>query len=166
MITIQGEIGNYIKVPNYIFVNGLEYESGEWTPSSNIARGEIQFSNTHTEPPALIVLATTSSANPKPNSALEFVYLDWEKITGSWIKTDFIDLRFTYATVYFLYTSMSSSVSSGRTTCFHSGDGDSDSSYPKYFAKNDVFYPYALGESRKWQSGTTYKWLAVWLPEN
>lgn len=164
MITIQGEIGSFLKVPE--FVNGLEYETGSWTPSSSVARGEIQFSNNHTEPPAIIVLATTSTSNPSTNSALEFVYLDWEKLTGSWIKTDFINLRFTYATVYYLYTSMSSSVSSGRTTCFQTGDGDSGISYKKYFAKNNAFYPYALADSRKWQGRTTYKWIAVWYSED
>ena len=169
MITIQGEIGNYIKVPEYIFVNGLEYEAGEWTPSSNVKKGEIQFSKTHTNAPSVVIVATTDTSAPHANQALEFVFLNWEKIVGHWIKTDSTPLNYGYGSVYYTYSNLGGSVSSSRTLCTKSGDAATDYTYVQYYADNEACYPqcgYTSGNDRLWRSDTTYKWLAIWYPEN
>lgn len=146
--------------------SGLEYEAGTWTPESDIARGTISFSNTHTEAPVFVLLSDmTGTAHSATNSNYNFVYCDFYKLWGQGIP--YSSSGFRYAVVHYSYRANSTSgISSGVLICSYNSDNtsSSSSSYPRYWASPTGFHPYASSASRYWRAGRTYKWIAVWKP--
>jgi len=144
--------------------SGLTYETGTWTPTSDIARGEISFANTHSEAPILIALSdATGTANTVTNSNMSFVFFDPYKAFGAGFPYNSTGLR--YAFNFYGYRGTSTgSISGSVFMCSKNSDntGSSDTSYPRYWASPTKFYPYSNSTSRYWRSGRTYKWYAVW----
>jgi hypothetical protein len=145
---------------------GLEYESGTWEPASDIARGSISFTNSHSEAPAVIVLSdATGTAHSATNSNYVFVWFDYYKLDGKGVP--YSSSGFRYATAFFNYRgSSTSSISTGGYICSQNSGNTSSSgaSYPRYWASPTGFHPYTNSTSRYWRAGRTYKWLAIWKP--
>ena len=137
--------------------SGLVYESGTYTPSSNIARPTISFTNTHTTPPfyAMIYDATgTTYTTGYSNKMFE--------ITATY----YIDSGSSSALAYYGRTSYlyrSSNSNSGGGTNL-SSTSDSGNSGVGYYVGNTYFKPYTSSDTRYWRAGRTYKWIAVWGP--
>jgi len=144
--------------------SGLTYETGTWTPTSDIARGEISFANTHSEAPILIALSdATGTANAVTNSNMSFVFFDPYKAFGAGFPYNSTGLRYVFNFYGYRGTSTGSISCSGFMCSKNSGNtGSSDTSYPRYWASPTKFYPYSNSDSRYWRSGRTYKWYAVW----
>ena len=146
--------------------SGLEYETGTYTPSSDIARPTITWANSHTEAPVLVLFSDqTGTAHSTTNSNYNFMYCDFYKLWGHGIP--YSSSGFRYAVAYYSYRSSStSSISSGGTICSNNSDSTSASgtSYPRYWASPTDFHPYSGSTSRYWRRGRTYKWIAVWKP--
>lgn len=145
---------------------GLVYETGTWTPTENVARPTISFSNAHTEPPAIVEMTDVSSSSTiSTYSNVSMIYYDVYKLHGSGYPYG------TSSTYYGLsqYTYVASSVSSlsgSRTFITETSDYPDDSSvyYPRYWVTETEFHPYTNSTSRYWRAGRTYKWIAVWAP--
>lgn len=146
--------------------SGLEYETGTWTPSSDIARGEISFANSHTEAPVLIYLCdVTGTKHSASNSNYVFMYADPFKLWGNGYP--YSSSGFRYANAWYCYrgTSTSSIGAGGMLITNKSSSSDASSTaYPRYWATESKFYPYTNGTSRYWRAGRTFKWIAVWNP--
>ena len=146
--------------------SGLKYETGEYTPSSDITRPTITFSNSHTEAPVFVLFSDmTGTAHSDTNSNYNFMYCDFYKLWGHGIPYSSSGYR--YAAAYYSYRSNStSSISSSATICSYNSSNTSSSStsYPRYWASPTDFHPYSNSTSRYWRSGRTYKWIAVWKP--
>lgn len=145
---------------------GLEYEEGIWTPSSDIARGEITFTNSHTDAPVLVYLAdATGTGYSTTNSNMMFCFCDPYKLWG--VGFPYSSSGFRYAVAYFSYRgSSTSSLASSAVLCSQNSSSTSASgtSYPRYWASPTGFHPYSNSTSRYWRHGRTYKWIAVWKP--
>lgn len=145
---------------------GLTYETGTWTPTADIARGTISFSNSHSEPPVAIVLAdATGTASSTTNSNHMFVWFDVQRLTGHGFP--YSSSGFRYAAAYYSYRgSSTSSLSNSGYLCSQqtTSTGASGVSYPKYWATASEFHPYSQSTSRYWRAGRTFKWIAIWKP--
>ena len=145
---------------------GLVYETGTWTPSDDIARGTVSFSNSHTDPPFLICLSdTTGTAHSVTNSNYLFCFFDPDRAFG--VGYPYSSSGYRYAVAYFSYRgSSTSSISSAAMLCSQrtTNTSSSGTSYPKYWATKSEFHPYSNSTSRYWRGGRTFKWYAVWLP--
>lgn len=143
--------------------SGLEYETGTWTPSSDITRGTITFSNTHTNPPAFYAISdATGDLNATQNSALFNGYCDVYRLWGLGFPGSSTTYR--YAVVTQTYKT-SSGTSNGVTSCSTNSDntGSGSVSYSRYWATPTEFHPYMNSTSRYWRAGRTYKWIAIWV---
>ena len=139
-----------------------EYETGTYTPTSDIARPTINFSNTHTNPPSIIVLADSNQTlSAAANANLYFTYIDHERLFGHGWPYSTNARR--YGAALYCYKS-SNGISNSQSTFSYSSTntGDSSSSYPRYFATPTGFKPYSGSTSRYWKSGRAYKWIAIW----
>ena len=142
----------------------LEYEEGTWIPSEDIARGTINFTRTHTEPPIVIVLADatgTTCSTTYTNHAFMWWNYDLAYDTG----IPYAETGFRYATASYSYRGTSTTaLTNAITICTQpsSSTGDSSTSYPRYWATETSFYPYTNGTDRYWRTDRTYKWIAIW----
>ena len=145
---------------------GLEYESGTYTPTSDIARATINFTNTHTVPPAIVNIfdCSETATYPSSNSNVSMTYVDMYRLYGSKYLYSQKTTEYRYAVVNNVYYGTSlTNLSIASTFCLYNSDntGDGSNSYSRYFAKPNCFYPYT-GSSRYWKANRTYKWIAIW----
>lgn len=144
---------------------GLEYETGTYTPSSNIARPEIPFSNTHSKPPVFFVMTdVTGTANVATNTNFSVVFYDFYQLSQTGIPYSSTSYRYGMAT-YTYRANSSSSLTNSTSLMLYDSDTEDDSSqgYPRYWAKETCFYPSSASTSRYWRAVRTYKWIAVWI---
>lgn len=145
---------------------GLVYETGTWTPSADVARGEIFFSNTHTDMPIFIMLTDVGGDYYDTlQSNLAFFYMDWEKIFGEPFYTSSTVKQ--YGLTYNRYRSSNVTATTASYNGIRhpsSNTNDDSTAYFRYYATNTKFMPYTDGASRYWRAGRTYKWIAVWAP--
>lgn len=145
---------------------GLTYETGTYEPSSDIARPQITFSNTHTEAPVLIYMCdVTGTAHSTTNSNYLFCYCDPFKLWGQGYP--YSSSGFRYANAYYAYrSSNTNSISAAGLLITNKSSSTTSSStaYPRYWATETGFHPYSNSTSRYWRAGRTFKWIAVWKP--
>lgn len=122
---------------------GLEYESGTYEPSSDIAKPQINFSKTHTKAPILVAIADQTSTTPSANSNVSCVILCYYNAFGA-------NMMSYQAIGYYTYKTSSSMTSSGNPQQTAS------------WVSSEWFKPQSNSNSRYWRSGRTYKWVAVW----
>lgn len=146
--------------------SGLEYETGTYTPTSDIARPTISWSKTHTEAPVLVFLCdVTGTAHSTANSNYVFMYADPYKLWGHGFP--YTSSGYRYANVWYCYRGTSTSyLSTGGLTTSNNSDSTSTNgaSYPRYWVSPTDFHPYTNSTSRYWRKDRTYKWIAVWKP--
>lgn len=151
-------------IVNVAAAAGLEYETGTWEPTSDIARGTISFANSHSAPPTAIFLADAEgTASSATNSNHMFVWFDVQRFTGHGFP--YSSSGFRYAAAYYSYRgSSTSSISSAGYLCSQQTTSSSASgvTYPKYWANEREFHPYSNSTSRYWRAGRSYKWVAIW----
>lgn len=145
---------------------GLEYETGTWTPDSDIARGTVTFSDTHTLPPIFaMVVDATGTSDTTTNTNMLWAYVDSYRLTGNGYP--YSSSAYRYGQVYFTYRGTSAtSLTSSATTITYNSDNTSSSStgYARYWATSTNLRPYSNSTSRYWRANRTYKWIAVWAP--
>lgn len=118
---------------------GLEYESGTYTPTSDIAAPTISFSKVHTEAPIYFAIVDVSGASSiTANSNLFVGYFDCYKMFGAGYP--YSTNAYRYALMNYVYKS-SSSTSSGVTQIQYSSDEteDSGTAYARYWATESGF---------------------------
>lgn len=136
---------------------GLEYEEGTFTPSEDVAKPTIYFSNTHTSRPFSITIADVGATTPDTSSAVVWNFVSYYDVFGSPYN---IDSNLYYAIIPYRYKTSSSDTAStfrintlsntGTNVCF------------QYWVSESAFYP--EGNNSTYRSGRTYKWIAVWAP--
>jgi len=143
---------------------GLEYESGTYTPASNIAQPTISFANTHSTTPMIAIISDISAASSiTSNSNLCVCYAETYKYTNTSFPSSTSAVR--YGFVYYYYRSSSNSNYGNVTLSYNSNDtGNSSTSYARYWVTESSFKPSSNSTSRYFRSGRSYKWIAVWAP--
>lgn len=145
---------------------GLVYETGTYTPTSDIARPQILWTNSHTEAPVLVLFSdVTGTAHSTTNSNYVFAFVDPYKLWGKGFP--YTSSGYRYAVAYYSYRGSSTkSISTGSVIMLNNSDSttSNDTSYPRYWVSPTDFHPYSNSSSRYWSSGRTFKWIAVWKP--
>lgn len=140
---------------------GLEYETGTWTPSEDVARPTISFTDTHTDPPMFVMLSdATGTDDQTAYSNYGFAYSSFYSYTGQGVPSNETSGR-RYALAGYVYRSTGNPAQAVTGITNLTG---STSSAVEYWVSSTGFFPYSASESRYWRAGRTYKWVAVWAP--
>lgn len=147
---------------------GLEYETGTWSPSEDVARPTISFTNSHTTPPIHISFVDATNdygTSGVTNANMGFEYTDWWRLTKAGLYYASSTIYYGVAN-YWYRTTNAESFTTNRAYFTANSDnaGDSGTTYPRYWANETGFRPYTSSSSRHWLAGRTYKWIAVWAP--
>ena len=154
----------YSQVTVSVPTSGLTYETGTYSPTSNIARPTISFSKTHTYLPFFIAFVRTDTSTPAASRNINFIYYDPTRIGAS---SGYMYASSTrYGFIFYVVTSSSGNGTTGNVQFSYpsSNTGSSSTSYPRYWVSASDFKPYSNSTSRYWASGETFKWIAVWAP--
>lgn len=145
--------------------SGLEYETGTYKPSSDVAQPTISFSNTHSTMPFFVMMWDGTGTNASTSySNLSFIYADWSAFNGEGVPNAG-QSNCRYGLVSYCYRANSTSSVSQTVTALtypSSNTGSGSSAYPRYWVTSTNFKPGTASTSRYWKSGRTYKWYAVW----
>lgn len=140
----------------------IEMESGTWTPSSDVARGDITFTKTHTKPPTFAVI--TCAGYPSASSNVAFAIIDTDALLG--VDIPYSSSAYRHALAVYTYRPSSgsnTSVTGYQVTYGATNTGSTSATYYRYYATATKFTPYTGSAQRYWRSGTTYTWKAYWL---
>lgn len=144
--------------------SGLTYETGTYTPTNDIARPTIAFTNVHNEAPIYIgMFDVTDTSNQNTNTNYCWEYFDHYKMWGTSLPYASDGLR--YAFIFYYYRSTSTTATTtGWVQCSNNSDssGDGDTSYPRYWVTETDFKPSSNSTTRYWRASRTYKWIAIW----
>lgn len=142
---------------------GVEYESGTYIPTQDIARPYISFSKTHTLPPTYVSIYDVGDTIQPNNSVVAMTYIDMYRIFGGSYMYSTTAAR--YGTIQYIYRGTSAtSLNTGTVHLTYNSDNtsSSSSSYARYWADPSGFHPYSNATSRYFFAGRTYKWYAFW----
>lgn len=140
---------------------GSEMETGTYTPSANETRPSISFTNQHANPPIVVYMCDAGSPyTPSANAMMLWGYYDIWQVTGGGCPNDTTTLMYAYYEYFYLSTTGSAGGSRNYFP-YNSSEGSSNYQHPGYYVDNTRFIPYG-SSSRYWQSGRTYKWIAIW----
>ena len=132
--------------------SGKEFETGTYSPTSDIAQPTISFTNTHSEAPVLVAMVDQSSTAYSNNSSVACVIFYPALLFGTGYVYQNTTKRDLVA--YYSYKGSSSSLSAAGTHVV-------STSVSTWVSKTG-FSPYTNSTSRYWRSGRTYKWIAIW----
>ena len=143
--------------------SGLEYETGTYTPTTDVTRPTIEFATTHAKPPMFILFMVANTSEIATYSGAVFIYTDYYQLNevGVWYSSS--ALRYGYA--YWVCRTTGSNAGSGGGSAIqypYTNAGNSSSAYARYFADESGFRPYIGSSNRYWRGGRSYTWIAVW----
>lgn len=138
---------------------GLEYETGTFSPESDIARPEIIFKNSHTDPPVMVTIQdSTGTIYTTSSTVVEFTFAYFSKFSGTpLVASSSLSI---YAILYQVNRGSNASQFSASGEMLSSESGSSGVSR---YVSNTGFIP-NRANNYYYRSGRTYKWLAVWKP--
>lgn len=145
---------------------GLEYETGTWTPSANVANTTISLSNTHTVAPFFYMITDAEGEyfNPGVNRCLNVTYFNNAQVFGAPFYVGSGASPIYGQVAYAASNNSSLSRSALSLTSPYTDSGASSTSYPRHWATETTIRAYTNNSSRYWIAGKTYKWVAVWTP--
>ena len=145
---------------------GLEFETGTWTPSEDIAKYTISFQNEHTKPPFFYGIVDASGENPVTGSNVYLYVVDNSQFGGA-PKSGASGTAKEYGVAYEGYLSGTQIGTNARrfNAKADSGEPTSDQNV-RYWVKEDSILVYCGSDSCYWRSNRTYRWIAVFAPES
>lgn len=149
-------------------VGGLEYETGTWTPESDVSDYLITLNNTHTAAPYYYMITDESgSYSSATTSSFAVIYNNFHQLFGQAFQINSTGDNM-YAIVHFLYRSSSADALSGtaglQITHPYTDTVANSNIYSRYWATETTIRAYTNSTSRYFRAGRTYKWIAVWAP--
>lgn len=145
---------------------GLTYETGTFTPTSDVATYNIAFSKTYATLPFLtLVLPALDAYDSTLNSAASAYYLNWDTLLGVAVHQSSTTIYYGASNYRYRGTN-ATSTSSGTSTINYpdSNTGSNTTSYPRFWATESGMKAYSGTTSAYFRSGKTYRWIAVWPP--
>lgn len=134
---------------------GLEYEAGTFTVSTNTTRPTITFLNAHTTTPMFVMVADATGT--------------YDSTTQTYHSDALYDTSKIGATLY--ASSSSTSIGEERYTYratnasqFSTGTISLANSSSLSGRLTSTYFTPGTGSTRKYITGRTYKWIAVWAP--
>lgn len=146
---------------------GLVYESGTFTPTEDVTDYAITFSGTHgTLPFFAIVMTAVDGYDATLNSAALSYYINWGTLFGSpfYMSTDSKN----YGTAQYIRRGSNATGSSSGSSTISYPDSDTQtnqSARPRYWVTETGMTARSGNSAAYFRSGTTYRWMAVWAPE-
>lgn len=132
---------------------GLVYESGTYTPASNVAQPTISFANAHsTEPCCVIFSDVTGTAQNTANSEMAWYFVSHYDAFGAALNGGGSTTYYGIRRGYYRGSSTTLTASGGTLT-----------SQTSDYVSSSGFTP-SNGNGYYWRAGRTYKWIAVWAP--
>ena len=143
---------------------GLEYETGTYTPAQDIAVPTINFSNTHSTPPSIVIMSdATNTYDSTSNSNVFFCYVYAASLLDAELKASTSSTQYGFYLYKYRGTNSTSFSTTQGSLTFSSSNPDAISqSYPRYWVNESCFKPQSLSTSRYWRANRTYKWIAIW----
>lgn len=139
---------------------GLVYESGTWTPSEDIARPTITFTNQHSDIPMLIMMVDATGTDDQTQSTnYGFSYTAFNAFSNAVPSNITTNCR--YGLASYVYRTSSNPAQGISAVTLISG---SKASAEPYWVTASEFYPSSASDTRYWRTSRTYKWIAVWAP--
>lgn len=137
-------------------VQGMDYETGEWTQIGNLTSETISFSRQHEKPPVLfLVYASPGTINA--NTAFGELFVNYVRLLGVALQTTLTQAKYG---VRILWTTFSStSQISQSVTNITTADGLSG------YATNENFTFSSFESTVYIRTNKKYKWIAVFMPE-
>ena len=143
---------------------GLEYETGTWTPSADIAQQQIAFNNAHSNPPFAFAIVDITGTNQSVTSSNVFVlFCDFAQL-GNPINISDGSLEYGRMLAGRKNTSTNIATTIKQLTSKSTSGTSSDRSNVRYWATETYIYATDGDNSDYWRAGRTYKWIAVWAP--
>lgn len=136
---------------------GLHYETGTFTPTSNTATANIPFSNAHTVSPFIFIVFDSGNYSSTTKSDIAFVYFNWKAITGYSMEPASNGGSRVTGGYRFIYRDTSTSAFS---------TANSDITTDGYDPVQPTYVYLTPSSSRYWRSGRSYRWIAVWPPND
>lgn len=139
---------------------GLVYESGIYTPTEDIAQPTINFTNSHTDRPFIVIMQDMSGSSniATQNSNLLCAMVNWYDFSGDGVYGSSSSAN--YAKIQYIYKTNGIGSSTATITSLTGTNSSSIS----YWLSNTSFKPGSASTSRYWRKNRTYKWIAVWKP--
>lgn len=137
---------------------GLEYETGTWTPATDSTGYFIPFANVHTSAPFYYAIVCTSAFVSSSTGGL--IYTNWHQVTGYPLYVSATGIRYGIAQ----RIASGGASSNNNITYPYTDQGDSTTSYSRYWAKETGIRAQQYNTGYPWRGGSTYKWIAVWAP--
>ena len=135
---------------------GLEYETGTWTPESDISVYWITFSNSHADAPFYyVVFDATGTYDDTAYSNYLIEYLDVYRLSGN---------PYYVTSSQAVYARYFTGYRTNSATVIGTGGGNVATPGSSSYATNEKIYATTSSSSRYWRAGRTYKWIAVWAP--
>lgn len=138
---------------------GLVYESGTYTPTTDVAHPTISFADSHTAAPVFACLADVENTVTETDCAIWWVMVNFNGIFGKGIITTATS-SFHYGFTRYAYKTSGAGVSGTNLSGL---DGTTNTAL-SYWVSAGSFSPYMGSDTRYFRSGRTYKWIAVWAP--
>lgn len=149
------------------FFPSFEYETGFFTPTSDVSTYNISFAKTHYWLPFYAFVGdVTNVYDSTTNTNAFMLYQNWQRMIGvperpSSSSNIYGQITGAYrgsSTTAFTNTTYASLNYSDENT------GTSSSIYPRFWVTPSGMKAY-IGSSTMWRSNRTYKWIAIWVPE-
>lgn len=139
---------------------GLEYETGTYTPTEDIAQPTINFANTHSDRPFVVLITDTGGSSvTQTDSALYWAIVSFYDVFGVGAYSTTTNQY--YARAQYMFKTSTGGSAGGNNVTSLSGSSNTSMTY---YLSNTSFKPYLGSTSRYFRSGRTYKWIAVWAP--
>ena len=148
---------------------GIEIETGTHVFTENTQREFISFANTHSDVPAIVILAGLQDSADywSNNYVTRFEYVDYFKLFGKGINVNENKFGYSVTSVWRWY---SNNIQEYRNASSHksSEPEDTDASYPRYFVRENGFYAIAnpVSSAAYWfpnHSALEWHWIAIWV---
>lgn len=146
----------FVSAINAIGSGGLEYETGTYTPTADTAISTaINFSDTHSAPPAIVIIIEIDGTSTKRDSLLYGCIVRFDALLGDGYIDNKSTSRKNRGLMYRLLQYNATTTSTG-TSPDYSTSGNSFSNFVK-----NVSFRFNTG-SEYYRANTTYKWIAIW----
>ena len=139
-------------------VTGLEYETGTWTPASDVTSEYIYFTNAHTDKPLFFMIVdATGTADQTTYTNYAMVWANFYQLAGSPLPYGATPSTYEYLLFFYRGTS---------TTSGNAATARVSSDTSTLYCSNTRIRAYTSATNRYWRASRTYKWIAVWAPSS
>lgn len=142
------------------FPDACDFESGTFSPSSDVVTYNIPFVRTHSKMPffAMVVDSTGTYDSTEYTS----MYMCYHNYLQSWnIRCKMSSTANAYGTAQIAYRSTNAKVIDFRQYPFYYSSGDTDQNHPQYWVTNTEIKA-TTTSSAYWRAGRVYRWFAMW----